>query len=194
MYLIICAGIHDPQLTQSFLASLLQAQANRMQPDQPQPLIFPVEKYPPYSGLHILWFVHQQLSSEYPDRLLQIPLVFVGFSAGVVGAIGAAWGWQLMGGIVKAFIAVDGWGVPLWGNFPIHRISHDYFTHWSSALLGAGWDSFYADPPVAHLELWRSPQATNGWSIPANASPSKSYTTAADFLVNLLQQYENDQR
>jgi len=27
-------------------------------------------------------------------------------------AIGAAWGWQLLGGHVKAFIAIDGWGVP----------------------------------------------------------------------------------
>jgi len=44
-------------------------------------------------------------------------------------------------------------GVPLVGNFPIHRLSHDYFTHWSSAVLGSGNDSFYADPPVEHLEM-----------------------------------------
>ena len=196
MHVIVCAGIHDPRLTQSFLKPLL-AQTNRMQTDPPpdpqKPLIFPVEKLPPYSGPHVLWFVHQQLSAIYPDRLLQIPLVFIGFSAGVVGAIGAAWGWQMMGGTVKAFIAVDGWGVPLAGSFPIHRISHDYFTHWSSALLGASADCFYADPPVEHLELWRSPQAANGWSIPAN-SQSKSYITAADFLIELLQQYETDRR
>ena len=57
---------------------------------------------------------------------------------------------------MKALIAFDGWGVPLVGNFPIYRISHDQFTHWSSELLGKGDKSFYADPPVEHLDLWRS--------------------------------------
>ncbi|UBF26093.1 hypothetical protein K9N68_31945 [Kovacikia minuta CCNUW1] len=130
--------------------------------------------------------MHQQLSRTYPEQFLQIPLVFIGFSAGVVGAIAAAWGWQLLGGAVQAFIAVDGWGVPLGGTFPIYRISHDSFTHWSSALLGAGETSFYADPAVDHLVLWRSPQAVKGWQVSAIASQPIVYTTAATYIANLL--------
>jgi hypothetical protein len=76
----------------------------------------------------------------------QEPLLLIGFSAGVVGAIAAANLWQGQGRRVAAVIAVDGWGVPQVGDFPLHRVSHDYFTHWSSAVLGAGADSFYADP------------------------------------------------
>ena len=53
--------------------------------------------------------------------------------------------------------------MPLTGNFPIYRVSHDYFTHWSSGLLGAGYKGFYADPEVEHLDLWRSPANVYGW-------------------------------
>lgn len=140
-----------------------------------------------------------------------MPLAFVSFSAGVVGAIGAAWMWQFLGGTVKAFIAFDGWGVPLWGSFPIHRFSHDEFTHWSSALLGAGSDSFYADPPVAHLDLWAKPQIAQGWWIQSQVADGESQSdspithypthdvavsqaarspvTATQFLTMLLERY-----
>ncbi|WP_421656938.1 hypothetical protein [Leptothermofonsia sp. ETS-13] len=113
--------------------------------------------------------------------------MFIGFSAGVAGAIGAAWGWQWWGGKVKALIALDGWGVPLVGNFPIHRVSHDYFTHWSSALLGAGEDSFYAEPGVEHLDLWRSPHTASGWHLTAGSSHSPIRTTAARFIMTFVQ-------
>lgn len=127
-------------------------------------------------------------------------LVFVAFSAGVVGAIAAARLWQAQGGSVKALIALDGWGVPLYGKFPIHRLSHDYFTHWSSALLGSGCDNFYADPAVEHLDLWRSPQQTQGWQErspiqltgKAGLSDRKTSlipTTATQFLRSLLNHY-----
>ncbi|TAE54319.1 MAG: hypothetical protein EAZ88_09445 [Oscillatoriales cyanobacterium] len=84
-----------------------------------------------------------------------------------------------------------GWGVPLGGNFPIHRISHDSFTHWSSAILGGGEDSFYADRPVEHLDLWRSPQTAQGWQISQTADRIETTkpATAATFLVHLLKQY-----
>lgn len=141
--------------------------------------VFPAQDYPAYSAIDILQFLCTQES-------VGESLIFLSFSAGVVGAIGAAWGWQRLGGNVKAFIAVDGWGVPLGGNFPIHRLSHDAFTHWSSALLGSGEDSFYADPTVKHLELWRSPQTARGWRV---GKPTKSPTTASKFLVNLLKYY-----
>lgn len=177
MSLIICPGIHEPKLTESFLTGL-QLNDNQKRQDI---LIFPMEDYPAYSSGHILQFLRQNHS-------LSSPIAIISFSAGVVGAIGAAWGWQLLGGEVKAFIALDGWGVPLTGSFPIHRLSHDYFTHWSSALLGSGEDSFYAEPSVAHLELWRQPQTVVGYWI--DKSQQKTQTTAAQFLTMLLDRYK----
>lgn len=87
---------------------------------------------------------------------------------------------------MKALIAVDGWGVPLSGNFPIHRLSHDYFTHWSSALLGSGDDSFYSDPAVEHLAIWRSPHTCQGWWVQGG---KRTFTTAAQFINELGQRY-----
>ncbi|MFB2897395.1 hypothetical protein ACE1CI_31135 [Aerosakkonemataceae cyanobacterium BLCC-F50] len=181
MSLIICPGIHEPKLTESFLTGL-QLKDNQKRQDI---LIFPIEDDPAYSSGHILQFLCQNHS-------LTSPIAIISFSAGVVGAIGAAWGWQLLGGEVKAFIALDGWGVPLTGSFPIHRLSHDYFTHWSSALLGSGEDSFWAEPSVEHLELWRQPQTVVGWWIhsPNDKSEQKTQTTAAQFLVMLLERYK----
>ncbi len=175
MTIIICPGIHSPELNQEFLEQLQWQPANL--------LIFPAQDYPAYSAIHILQFLRQ-------SRLPLSPVVFISFSAGAVGAIGAAWGWQMWGGTVKAFIAVDGWGVPLGGNFPIHRLSHDYFTHWSSALLGAGEDSFYADPPVDHLDLWRQPSNVDGWRVSVGVTgEQRQPLTAAGFLRHLLQHY-----
>lgn len=103
--------------------------------------------------------------------------------------MGAAFAWQRLGGTVNAVLAIDGWGVPLVGGFPVHRLSHDSFTHWSSALLGAGEDSFYADPGVAHLELWRSPQTAHGWWLIPNAANPPKAVSAANFLTALLRHY-----
>ena len=180
--------MHAAELTDCFLAGLLESVAAK-QLTVSEPLIFPVQQYPAYSGLHLLKFLHERLSAKRPDDWQQSPLVFIGFSAGVVGAIAAAIAWQQLGGQVKALMALDGWGVPLGGEFPIHRLSHDAFTHWSSALLGAGGDSFYADPAVEHLELWRSPQTTRGWWVNAEVAQSTTPTTAANFLTGLLQRY-----
>lgn len=197
MYVLICPGFHDRQLTENFIEGLKLSHSW-----SEKLLIFPVETYPAYSGFHILEFL--QASIESP---IETPLIFISFSAGVVGAIAAAWGWQMSGGNIKAFIAIDGWGVPLAGNFPIHRISHDYFTHWSSALLGSGADSFYAEPPVEHLELWRSPHNSQGIWVnctstllsSAGLSPQVISTTykdkniviltAAEFITHLLKYY-----
>jgi hypothetical protein len=178
---VICPGIHDPKLTDRFLQAL-----QKQSLDLGTPLIFPTQNYPAFSALHILQFLRQELQ-ETSDR----SLLLVSFSAGVVGAIGAAWAWQQSGGKVLAVIALDGWGVPLFGSFPIHRLSHDEFTHWSSALLGSGEDSFYADPPVAHLDLWRSPDLVRGWEIRTtdDGVERRSRTTAAAFLALLLERY-----
>ena len=105
-----------------------------------------------------------------------------------MGAWGAALGLSLRQIKVKALIAIDGWGVALWGNFPIYRLSHDYFTHWSSLALGGGDKNFYADPPVGHLDLWRSPQTTRGWQV--NSNGSKKGIAALDFIDKIIN-YQN---
>ena len=149
MNVIICPGIHDSALTDSFLASL-SLEHNL--------LVFPANQYPAYSSCHITHWLQQQ-------TLVSQDLLFITFSAGVVGGIGAAIALQLLGYKIAAFIAIDGWGVPLLPLFPLYRLSHDYFTHWSSAILGGGNESFYADPAISHLEFWRSPETCLGWRI-----------------------------
>ncbi|MBV9388105.1 MAG: hypothetical protein JOZ78_16920 [Chroococcidiopsidaceae cyanobacterium CP_BM_ER_R8_30] len=175
MSIVICPGIHNPEFTQGFLSGL-ESEGYRARNLH----IFPAQNYSAVSAFHILQFLSED--RQVPHHT---PLVFISFSAGVVGAIGAAWGWQLLGGQVKAFIALDGWGVPLTGDFPIHRLSHDKFTYWSSALLGSGEESFYAKPPVSHLDLWRSPEIVQGVCI---SSPTVRMS-AANFLVRLLTRY-----
>ncbi|NDJ17209.1 hypothetical protein [Myxacorys almedinensis] len=183
MKIIVCPGMHSPRLTDTFIAGL----------DRPEQtfVIFPSDRLPVYSPHHILEFLQPHLSQG-------LPLLWIGFSAGVVGAIAAATQWQTQGGITRSLIAIDGWGVPLYGNFPIYRLSHDYFTHWSSALLGRGSESFYADPPVEHLDLWRSPNTIAGYWIASPSDPSDmnrdslstcSSTTAAAFVATLIDRY-----
>jgi hypothetical protein len=188
MRLVICPGIHDPKLTDRFLAGV-SAVWGAENPRSNSPMvdrvkIFPAHKHPPFSAIDIFHFLcSQELAGE--------SLVFISFSAGVVGAIGAAWMWQQIGGKVGAFFALDGWGVPLGGTFPIHRLSHDRFTRWSSAILGAGGDSFYASPSIAHLDLWREPQTAQGWHVSQTADgiETAKSATAATFLVHLLKRY-----
>lgn len=186
MNIVICPGIHDLELTQNFLEKLqLSKNSNQFSSTTAQILIFPAQDYPAYSAIHIVEFLQSQIYD------IESPVVFISFSAGVVGAMGAALTWQLLGGKVKTLIAIDGWGVPLLG-IPIHRLSHDYFTHWSSALLGAGKDSFYADPAVDHLELWQSPNICRGWRVDSTREKKveqRTYTTAAEYIINLLQDY-----
>lgn len=154
-------------------------------------LVFPTQDYPAYSAPHILEFMQARLDKGATLRQSKASVIFISFSAGVVGAIGAAWGWQQMGGTVNALIALDGWGVPLYGDFPIYRLSHDYFTHWSSALLGGGDESFYASPPVEHLDLWRSPKTVTGcWFRKTGFGfEPPTATNAALFLATLIERH-----
>lgn len=179
MHVVICPGIHAPELTQEFVQGL------KTKSSQINFLIFPTHNYAVLSPLHILQFLRSQLGD--PQRRSS-PIVFITFSAGVVGAITAANLWQSLGGQVLALVAIDGWGVPLFGNFSLHRLSHDYFTHWSSAMLGSGSANFYAEPAVDHLTLWRSPQTVSGCYI-KNLQPI-AHVTAADFVIMLLEQYK----
>ncbi len=179
MKLIICPGIHPIDITNRFV-NKLQLKSDRWRSDNI--LVFPTDRYSAYSAINLeRWLKQCRLSPKNAP-----PLFFIAFSAGVVGGIGAALAWQLQGGKVKAFVAIDGWGVPLVANFPIYRLSHDYFTHWSSALLGKGKESFYADPEVEHLDFWRSPERCWGWQVVS--SGLKTRCTAAEYLQLLLQQ------
>lgn len=186
MNVFICPGIHSPELTQSFareLEPLLSANSSLNISGNLR--IFAVEGYKNLSALHILQFLQECYGN--PRRAL--PIILIGFSAGNVGAIGAAWGWQMLGGCVQAVIAIDGWGVPLVGNFPIHRLSHDRFTHDTSLSLRHD-ESFYAEPAVDHLEMWRSPDTVTGWIVNSDAKVRSRYLSAAEFLYILLKRYQ----
>lgn len=171
MNLLFCPGYHDRELAECFLADL----------DLPEAIAchcYPAPDLPPYSPHHILQFIKGRIA-------LEGPLFAMGFSAGVVGAIAAARQWQKKGGTICGLIAIDGWGVPLFSSFPCYRISPDRFSHATAQWLGTGCQNFYADPPVSHLDLLRSPQALYGWSIrPGERSPQ--YQTMADFLRKIL--------
>lgn len=184
---VICGGEHSPSLTDSFVRQVFLLTPKLYLP--PNLLVFPSTWGPVWSPFHILKFLELSLTPMPFENLPAV--IFISFSAGVAGAIGAAWGWQQRGGKVAAFFALDGWGVPLVGDFPIYRLSHDYFTHWSSALLGSGEESFYATGPVSHLQLWEMPQTVQGWWH--NTASFGSYpprpTTAALFLVSLLERH-----
>ncbi len=188
MNIIICPGIHEPQLTQSFLSGWLdQFPGTLIDQNSINILIYPESGVLTLSAGDILQFLRDRLGDQ-----LKSPVIFISYSAGVVGAIVAASLWQLSGGNIKAFIAIDGWGVPLFGHFPIHRMSHNYFTHWSSSLLGSGQDNFYAEPAVDHLYMWSSPQSVQGWRLNSSvvASTSTIPLSSAEFLHLLLKRYE----
>lgn len=160
MTLVICSGFHDNSLNNRFLDNLRHESV----------IIEPYIIINPFSCLNEAFSLREDLT-------------LIGFSAGVVNAIALAHYWQAQGAKIQALIALDGWGVPLIGNFPIYRLSHDYFTHWSSCLLGSGQENFYADPPVNHLSLWSSPERVTGWSVNSNFVQR---TTALTFLSNRL--------
>lgn len=175
--LIICPGIHDIQLTHNFLNILKQSNLVEHY------LIFPTNQYPAYSSLHLYYFLQQNIAN-----FKQYNLMFIAFSAGCVAALGTA---TILNNIyhnVQGLIAFDGWGVPLIANFPVYRVSHDYFTHWSSQLLGGGILNFYANPDVSHLNLWGQPQQVKGWQVQPLTLGNSIITpiTLIDFLKPLL--------
>lgn len=113
-------------------------------------------------------------------------LTVIAFSAGVVGAVAALQpSWLRTHDIhIGAFIALDGWLVPLIGlPFPVFRISHDYFTHRTCIPFGMGTTSFYADPAVPHLDLWAQPALVAGWQV---EGANRISTTALAFLKDRL--------
>ncbi|MGB6294863.1 MAG: hypothetical protein WBF90_01610 [Rivularia sp. (in: cyanobacteria)] len=182
MNVIICPGIHESTLTKSFIKSLNKANSHSsLNQKSVNILELPANNLSALSGFHIYQFLRECLADQ-----LKSPCVFISFSAGVVGAITAASLWQFFGGNVKAFIAIDGWMVPLAGNFPIHRMSHDYFTHWSSCLLGSSHNNFYAQPAVDHLELWRSPSTVEGYLVDSPSEELPLSLNASEFILHII--------
>ncbi len=179
MKVIICPGIHETQLTDNFLNSIFRIEQQFLLNQDTELLVFPTEKYPAYSPVDVYqWLIAATTLDE---------LLLICFSAGVVGGFGAATALQLQGVTIKAFVAIDGWGVPLLADFPIYRLSHDYFTHWSSALLGAGNNNFYCEPPVAHLTVWQSPETCQGWIVKEGKDREiKIKSSAKDYLQHIL--------
>ncbi len=165
--IIICPGIHSPKLTDNFLINLPLNNYNY--------LVFPDHEKYAFSGDKLLTFIQKYAMNK--------EILLIAFSAGVVGAIASAKKLPQFSQI-KGLIAMDGWGVPLVGDFPIYRLSHDYFTHWSSNLWGAGEQNFYADPPVPHLDLWQFPHSVEGWWEIAPGCQVKG--SAAEFIEQIL--------
>lgn len=178
MTLILCPGIHDPALTTAFWQQLSPQLPAAL--TQSPPFIFPSDRYPAYSPWHLWTFLREAQPAP--------PWVFLGFSAGCVAIAGILPTLVCHQVPIVAIFALDAWGVPFPRNVPVHRLSHDHFTHWSSGLLGGQGESFYADPPVEHLCLWRSPHTVNGWDLGTDQQ-RQQYTTVTQFLAQYLAKY-----
>lgn len=126
-----------------------------------------------------------------------LDLILWAFSAGGVGAVALAQHWQRYRGRVRAIFLLDGWGVPWAGAAPLHRLSHDAFTHHSSRGLGAGRADFFAQPAVPHLQLWQRPQGVMGQgSLPSSSGQPGTVqrVSAADFLTRWTAFYGDEER
>ena len=182
MVLVICPGVHSSLWTTHFLHQL-----DEQLPDaRLGRLVFPADLEYPWSPFTLRRFLADQAIA--PDA----PLVFLAFSAGCVAAVGTAYYWTQQGRQVSAVIALDGWGVPLVGPFVGYRLSHDAFTHQTSACLGRTVPSFYADPPVSHQKLWCNPAQVKGWQVDNSFACRENLatrTTALQFLVACLRQH-----
>ncbi len=109
--------------------------------------------------------------------------MIVAFSVGNVGAIGAAQQWQKQGGHVQGFVAVDAWLVPLWADFPVFTLCHDWSTDVVIQRLSRPLARFYAHPAVSHGTLWRAPQSVWGLGL---INGTKQRLTAVDFVKSVM--------
>ncbi|MEM0980725.1 MAG: hypothetical protein AAGH78_10665 [Cyanobacteria bacterium P01_H01_bin.58] len=178
MTVIICPGMHPKTWTDSFLAQL-----DAVYPAQASDRVV----FNHSSGMQ--WSAYA-LRAYLTAYAITPPIILIAFSAGCIAASGMAQYWEQRGYPIAGLIAVDGWGAPTVGKFRAYRLSHDAFTHDSSAWLGRGEVSFYADPSVAHAQLWRYPAAVWGQQMGDFNSPGgdmRMQATALQFLHNCLQ-------
>ena len=174
---VVCPGFHNAKLTQSWVRSL---------PTFIEPIVLetsPISVQAVYQAL-------TETFGEPSDGAEKLPVVAVGFSAGVVGLVGAIAQWQQRGGTCAQLIAIDGWGVPILG-MPVTRISHDRFTHVTTLPLGAGETNFYATPNVSHLHLWEAPESVSGIAVSGWQLDSGVAMTAADYVRRSLRKQWN---
>jgi hypothetical protein len=181
--LIVVGGLQPTSYTTNLL---LTASADPVLSQIPL-LLFPAQPPGTVLSAHGLrhWLDNRLLGLGWP-RSQAADLIIWAFSAGCVGAVGLAHYWQRHRGQIRALFALDGWGVPLSPALPIYRLSHDRFTHVTSAWLGAGPINFYADPPVPHLALGQYPALVEGWQtqVGANGVRVSQRLTGADFLCH----------
>jgi hypothetical protein len=182
--------MHEPVLTQQFLQALASLPAFHGASGllQSQCTILP-------GGLSALdlpfLLAHLQAQAESTE-----PWGIIAFSAGVVGIAGALalWlglnsgtRWPRAALSLQSVVAIDGWGVPLWGlPCPFYRLSHDACTDGSSLALGLGKRHFYAMPAVTHQALWGSPQTAWGWQV--DVQGRHQYINALTFIGQCLEQ------
>lgn len=174
MQLLICSGYHSPDLTHSFLQSLLK-------------VVTPAHLWvlPVGSVSELLSMLLKGKPAPQTDQLLQV----IGFSAGVVAAYPLVTAWQSLGGTSR-LIAIDGWGMPLLGDLSIYRMSHDQWTHRTTYFPSPGESNgyFYASPAVDHLTLWQSPHTTQGMGTLSKAAPYPM--TALEFICSVLSTHD----
>ncbi len=193
--IVVVGGIHPPGYT----ANLLRAVAADSVLSRVPMLVYPDRQPLTVVSAHCLrdWLDHQWEQEWVQSQAGVCPsrdVLIWSFSAGCVGAAGLAHYWQQYRGQVLALFAVDGWGVPLVGAYPIYRLSHDHFTHRTSQALGGGPINFYADPPVPHLEFWGGLPTITGWQTQREVSPSahRRRLTAGDFLFHWSRHHLSD--
>lgn len=165
-------GFHDPFLTEGFVESLVTVWEQNA-------IGAPIQlRFTTHSLRDACSKVHSiETQSDF--------VLVVGFSAGVISAAIATSILSARNKPPVAFIAVDGWGVPLQAPCPIYRFSHDVFTHVSSQILG-GHGQFFADPPVSHLQMWANPQQVNGWFVPEDLSLPAMEMSAAEACCQII--------
>lgn len=162
VWLVICDGIHSPRETDGILTMVSQDDLLSQ---------LPIRHFSPRSPMAVLsgaalrhWLEGndqpaRQINSDYPH------LIIWAFSAGCVGAVALAQHWQRYRGQVLALFLADGWGVPTVGPIPLHRLSHDGFTHVTSGWLGPGQVNFVSQPAVSHHQLWCHPEQVWGYQV-----------------------------
>ena len=178
---VICGGIHSSWLTDSFVDSFAQTIEEISETNI---CVIPTLKILPYDVLSIYHFLCQECGKPEASP----PIILIGFSAGVVGSIGTGRLWQRKGGVVKSLFAFDGWGVTLIADFPCYRLSHDYFTHLTSQILGGEENAFYAQPSVSHLDFWKSTSVRGYWQ----KAHGREKSTVADFLKLFVRNHEKE--
>jgi hypothetical protein len=175
---ILCPGLRGAEDAPGFWQAI-QAHRSSNENAQPSVIILPRD-CPVYSPKHVYHSIEPDLKAGLQRW------IWIAYSAGVVGALGAARRWHEQFP-VHAFIALDGWGVPLAAPFPVYHLSHDWLTHLGVTFTNRLAGTFYAEPAVSHLELWRSPQMVTGWE--SYTQGDRHFTTAAAFVAQLIDSF-----